>query len=44
MIKKETLFFFAVCVGEREGEREGGRKSNQYTGALPFQNNVSQAI
>lgn len=42
----KTIFFFAVCVIEREREegREGGRKSNQYTGALPFQNNVSQAI
>lgn len=45
----EKLFFFAVCVREREKreerrEREGGRKSNQYTGALSFQNNVLQAI
>lgn len=40
--ERKKLFFFAVYVRERE--REGWRKSNQYTGALPFQNNVSHAI
>lgn len=41
MIKKKPSSSL-LCVLEKE--REGGRKSNQYTGALPFQNNVSQAI